>query len=133
MDIQNKTLTNKHGYATLCKVVDIKNFQRNKKEEIEKWLEKEVLEKYGQEDKELVLHNPLLRISTKFEMLDYDSQIELYGYAKNIIMGFGNDISLKDKLWSILEKGSSKSGSWQAVEEFANTLLMAGKSLMSHT
>ena len=38
MDIQNKTLTNKHGYATLCKVVDIKNFQRNKKEEIEKWL-----------------------------------------------------------------------------------------------
>lgn len=131
MDIQNKTLTDEYGYAALCKVIDIKDFQRNKKEKIEEWLEKEVLEKYGQEDKELVLHNPLLRINTKFEMLDYNSQIELYGYAKSIIMGFGSEISLKDKLWSILEKGSSKNGSWQAVEKFADTLLVAGN-MYSH-
>ncbi len=125
MDIQDKTVTN--GHAALCQLIDIKDFQGNNKEETEEWLEREMLEKYGHEDKELVIHNPLLRILTKFEIMDYGSQIELYGYAKSIIMGFGNEISLKDKLWSILEKGSSKNGSWQAVEEFANTLLLEGK------
>lgn len=125
MDIQDKTVTN--GHAALCQVIDIKDFQGNNKEETEEWLEREMLEQYGHEDKELVIHNPLLRILTKFEMMDYGSQIELYGYAKSIIMGFGNEISLKDRLWSILEKGSSKNGSWQAVEEFANTLLLEGK------
>ena len=39
-------------------------------------------------------------------------------------MGFGNEISMRDKLWSVIEKGSSKNGSWQAVEEFADTLLL---------
>ena len=125
MDIQDKTVTN--GHAALCQLIDIKDFQGNNKEETEEWLEREMLEKYGHEDKELVIHNPLLSILTKFEIMDYGSQIELYGYAKSIIMGFGNEISLKDKLWSILEKGSSKNGSWQAVEEFANTLLLEGK------
>lgn len=131
MDIQNRTLVSGCGYSTLHKVVDIKDFQRSNKEKIEECLEREMLVKYGYEDKELVLHNPLLRIFTKFEMLDYDSQIELYEYAKSIIMGFGNEISLKDKLWNILEKGSSKSGSWQAVEKFADTLLVAGN-MYSH-
>lgn len=125
MDIQDKTVTN--GHATLCKVIDMKDFKRNNKAETEEWLENEMLEKYGHEDKELVLHNPLLRILTKFEMMDHGSQIELYGYAKSVIMGFGNEISLKDRFWNILEKGSSKNGSWQAVEEFANTLLLEGK------
>ncbi len=122
MDIQDKTVTN--GHATLCKVIDMKDFKRNNKAETEEWLENEMLEKYGHEDKELVLHNPLLRILTKFEMMDHGSQIELYGYAKSVIMGFGNEISLKDRFWNILEKGSSKNGSWQVVEEFANTLLL---------
>ena len=108
MDIHDITVTN--GHAALCQVIDIKDLQGNNKEETEEWLEREMLEKYGHEDKELVIHNPLLRILTKFEALDHDSQIELYGYAKSIIMGFGNEISLKDRLWSILEKGSSKNG-----------------------
>lgn len=122
MDMHDMTVTNRH--AALCQVIDIKDFQGNNKEETEEWLEREMFEKYGHEDKELVIHNPLLRILTKFEMMDNDSQIELYGYAKSIIMGFGNEISLKDKFWNILEKGSSKNGSWQVVEEFANTLLL---------
>ncbi len=124
MDIQDRAVTN--GHAILCNVIDIKDLQRNNKEETEEWLEKEMLKKYGYEDKELVIHNPLLRILTKFEMLDNNSQIELYGYAKSVIMGFDNEISLKDRLWNILEKGSSKNGSWQAVEEFADTLLFEG-------
>lgn len=122
MDIQDMTVTN--GHAALCQVIDIKDFQGNNKEETEEWLEREMFEKYGNEDKELVIHNPLLRILTKFEMMDNDSQIELYGYAKSIIMGFGNEISLKDKFWNILKEGSSKNGSWRAVDEFASTLLM---------
>lgn len=125
MDIQDKAVTN--GHAALCQVIDIKDFQGNNKEETEEWLENEMLEKYGHEDKELVLHNPLLRILTKFEALDHGSQIELYGYAKSIIMGFGSEISLKDRFWNILEKGSSKNGSWQAVDEFANILLLEGQ------
>ncbi len=113
-----------HDMEIQCKVIDIKSFQKDKKENIEEWLEEKVLKKYVHEDKELVLRNPVLRILIKFEALDHDSQIELYGYAKSIIMGFGNEISMRDKLWSVIEKGSSKNGSWQAVEEFADTLLL---------
>lgn len=85
MDIQDKTVTN--GHAALCQLIDIKDFQGNNKEETEEWLEREMLEKYGHEDKELVIHNPLLRILTKFEIMDYGSQIELYGYAKVLLWG----------------------------------------------
>lgn len=113
-----------HDMEIQCKVIDIRSFQKDKKEKIEEWLVEKISEKYRSEDREFALHSPLLRIITKFETLDHDSQIELYGFAKSVIMGFGNEISMRDKLWSVLEKGSSENGSWQVVEEFANKLLL---------
>lgn len=108
------------------KIVNINDFGSRRKEQIEKWLEEEIGRMYGDRDA-ITLKNPLIRIFTKFEALDYHSQCELYGYAKACILGGGCDLNLRDKFWNVLEKGGRADGSWKDVEEFADTLLIREK------
>lgn len=107
------------------KVVNINDFGSRRKEQIERWLEEEIGRKYGDRDS-IILKNPLIRIITRFEALDAKSQYELYRYAKGRILGIDQDLNLRDKLWSVIEKGGSN-GSWEDVEEFADSLLIREK------
>ena len=112
--------------VTTANIVDINDLGSRRKERIEKCLEEQMYRVYGDKN-EVILKNPLLRISTKFEALSRDSQIELYGYAKGRIMGNNKAMSFKERLWNILEKGTEADGSWKDVEEFADTLLIKEK------
>ncbi len=58
-----------------------------------------------------------------FDNLSNDAQYELLGYAKRCIFGAGRDISLRDRFWAVLEKGGSRDGSWNDIEEFADELI----------
>ena len=109
--------------ASPCKVVSISDFEGSRKEGIEEWLRQEMKERYGETGS--VLNNPLLRISTKFDALSAESQVTLFGFAKGYVLGPGGSISLRDQLWSVLERG--KSAAWEAVEEYADTLLIKEK------
>lgn len=115
--------------ASPCKVVSISDFEGSRKERIEEWLKKEMEERYGEFDS--VLDNPLLRISTKFDALSAESQVTLFGFAKGYVLGPGGGISLRDQLWSILEAG--RSAAWEAVEEYADSLLIKEKTYNGRT
>ncbi len=106
-----------------CKVVSISDLEGSRKTRIEEWLKGEMEKRYGKSDSGL--DNPLLRISTKFDALSPESRVTLYGFAKGYVLGPGGSISLSDQLWGILEKG--KSDAWEAVEEFAGSLLIKEK------
>ncbi len=106
-----------------CKVVDISDFKECREEMMEGWLREKMSETYG-DDCKSILSNPLLRISTKFTALSSNSQHELYGYAQRVILKPGNEISLKERLWHVLEKGARKDGSWENVEKYADALLI---------
>lgn len=107
------------------KIVNICDFGSKKQEQIERWLEEEISRKYGERDS-IILKNPLIRIITRFEALDTKSKYELYRYAKARIFESGQDLSLRDKFWNVVEKGGSD-GSWEDVEKFADTLLIREK------
>jgi len=109
--------------ASPCKVVRISDFEGSRKDRIKKWLKKEMEERYREFDS--VLDNPLLRISTKFDALSAESQVALFGFAKGYVLGPGGRISLRDQLRSVLETGNS--AAWEAVEEYADTLLIKEK------
>lgn len=109
--------------ASPCKVVSISDLEGSRKTRIEEWLKGEMEKRYGKSDSGL--DNPLLRISTKFDALSPESRVTLYGFAKWYVLGPGGSISLSDQLWGILEKG--KSDAWEAVEEFADSLLIKEK------
>ena len=118
--------------AAPAKVVDISDFGSWRQDQIEKWLIEQIYLLYGDKD-ENTIRNPLLRISTKFEALSSGAQYELYGFARGRILGMGKDVSLKDRLWSVLEKGARADGSWADVEEFADTLLIKEKTYKAGT
>jgi len=120
--MQGNTITHTD---TACQVVDISGFKGCRKEMVEDWLRKKMSETYG-DDSECILGNPLLRISTKFTALSHSAQHKLYGYAERVIMAQGNELTLKDKLWDVLEKGG-RDGSWETIEKYADTLLAKEK------
>ena len=109
--------------ASPCTIVSISGYEGIMKERLEEWLRQEMEERYGEFGS--VLDNPLLRISTKFDALSEDSQVTLFGFAKGYVLGPGGSISLRDQLWSVLEAG--RSAAWEAVEEFADSLLIKEK------
>lgn len=109
--------------APSCKVVSISDLEGSRKTRIEEWLKGEMEKRYGKSDSGL--DNQLLRISTKFDALSAESQVTLFGFAKGYVLGPGGSISLRDQLWSVLETG--KSAAWEAVEEFADSLLIKEK------
>lgn len=78
-----------------CKVVNINDFEGSRKSRVEEWLKKEMEKRYGEFDSGL--DNPLLRISTKFDVLSAESQVTLYGFAKGYVLGLGGSISLRDQ------------------------------------
>lgn len=112
------------------KIVDIRDFGCRRKEQIERWLEAEISRKYGRKDS--ILENPMIRIITKFEALDGEAQYELYGYARRCILESGKNLSLRDKFWTVIEKGGSDDGSWNDVEEFADTLMIRERTCKVH-
>lgn len=108
------------------KIVNMDDYGSRRKEQIERWLEEEIDRSYGERDS-IILGNPLIRIITRFDALDSKVQHELYGYAKERILGRNCDMKLRDKFWSVLREGGSDDGSWKDVEDFADTLLIREK------
>lgn len=111
-------------------IVSISDYRSNGKKQIQKWLEEEFNRKFGK--KSSLLDNPLTRILIKFDALDSDSQYELYGYARRCILK-DRGLSLRDKFWSVIDKGGTDDGSWEDVEEYADTLLIKARTLKSMT
>ncbi len=107
---------------TASAIVNISDYRSNGKEQIERWLEEKIRQKHG--EKSDLLENPLVRILTKFDALDSKAQYELCGYARGCILGIDGDLSLREKFWSIIDKGGYDDGSWKNVEEFADKLLL---------
>lgn len=103
-----------------CQVISIENVGTVKRQKVEEWLRQEIIKQYGDG---CVLDNPLLRIATLFDNLSHKAQYELFEYAKSRILGIGQELELRDKLWSVLQKGGSRDGSWNDVEEFAGHLI----------
>lgn len=105
-----------------CQIVSIAEFgsrRIDKADQMEKWLEEKIIEEYGDAD---MLHNPLIRIITKFRALTEDSQLQLFRYAKN---RFGSD-TLDQQFWNMLERQPEmmdKRTGWRMVENRADTLL----------
>lgn len=83
-----------------CQIVSIAEFGSRKKEQIERWIEKRMLEEYGEKD-EVTVKNPLLRLSVMFGALSDASQLELYEYTLSKL----NATSYIDKLkkWIVNE------------------------------
>ncbi len=105
-----------------CQIVSIAEFgsrRTDKADRMEKWLEEKIIEEYGDED---AVHNPLIRIITKFRALTEDGQRQLFRYAEN---RFGSD-TLDRQLWNMLERQPEtmdiRTG-WGMVENRADTLL----------
>lgn len=105
-----------------CQIVSIAEFgsrRTDKADRMEKWLEEKIIEEYGDED---AVHNPLIRIITKFRALTEDGQRQLFRYTEN---RFGSD-TLDRQLWNMLERQPEtmdiRTG-WGMVENRADTLL----------
>ena len=108
--------------TSCCQIVSIAEFgnrRTDKADRMEKWLEDKIIEEYGHED---AVHNPLIRIITKFLALTEDGQRQLFRYAED---RFGSD-TLDRQLWNMLERQpetmDQRTG-WGMVENRADTLL----------
>lgn len=105
-----------------CQIVSIAEFdsrRTDKADWMEKWLEEKIIEEYGDEN---VVHNPLIRIITKFRALTEDGQHQLFRYAEN---KFGSD-TLDRQLWNMLARQPEmmdKRTGWGMVENRADKLL----------
>ncbi len=102
-----------------AKVVNINEFQKYKKQEVEEWLEQKMIEIYDDVD---IFQNPLLRISTKFKVLSLEAQVEILRFAKRYILGSNRNLSLCEQLWSVLQQG--KSEMWKVIEAFEDEFVM---------
>lgn len=105
---------------TAAQIIMFDDLEGVRKRKIEQWLKGRMLADYGDADK-VTIENPLLRITTKFEALSEAGQIELFGFAKKRI---GEDPGLKDLLWEVLKKGSRSDGSWEDIDEFADSIII---------
>ena len=106
-----------------CRIVSITEFGSRKKDQIERWIEKRMLEEYGEKD-EVTVKNPLLRLSIMFGALSDASQLELYGYAKRAALGRHGGWSMEREFWNFLEAAPA---AWEDIEEFADKLLIREK------
>lgn len=108
--------------TSCCQIVSIAEFgsrRTDKVDRMEKWLGEKIIEEYGDED---AVHNPLIRIITKFRALTEDGQRQLFRYAEN---RFGSD-TIDRQLWNMLERQPEtmdKRTGWEMVESRADTLL----------
>ena len=106
-----------------CQIVSIAEFGSRKKDQIERWIEKRMLEEYGEKD-EVTVKNPLLRLSVMFGALSDASQLELYGYAKRAALDRQGGWSMEREFWNFLEAAPA---AWEDIEEFADKLLIREK------
>lgn len=109
--------------SNLGNIVDINDFGNRRKERIEEWLRKQIVERYDSES-DVVVKNPLLRLSTIFECLSNTAQYELYGYAKKAALGECGRLSMKKEFWNFLELAPE---AWDDIQEFADKLLIREK------
>lgn len=110
-----------------CKVVEFGSYKaagtETRKEQIEKWLKGQIFKRYGDRS-DVIVKNPLIRLSTIFESLSDKAQYELYGYAKRTALGERGRMSMKREFWNFLEMAPS---AWEDIEEFADTLIVKEK------
>lgn len=117
--MQNTETVSNTGSCQIVSIVEFGSRRTDKADQMEKWLEEKIIEEYGDED---AVHNPLIRIITKFRALTEDGQHQLFRYAEN---RFGSD-TLDRQLWNMLERQPEtmdiRTG-WGMVENRADTLL----------
>lgn len=117
--MQNTEIVSNTGSCQIVSIVEFGSRRTDKADQMEKWLEEKIIEEYGDED---AVHNPLIRIITKFRALTEDGQRQLFRYAEN---RFGSD-TLDRQLWNLLERQPEtmdiRTG-WGKVENRADTLL----------
>ncbi len=83
------------------------------------------------EQEEVMLPEGFIKLTKKEEAelqnidgLSCEAQHDLFGYAKKRIFGMNQDMKLRDKFWSVIEKGGIEDGTWEDVEEFADQLVL---------
>ncbi len=117
--MQNTETVSNTGCCQIVSIAEFGSRRTDKADRMEKWLEEKIIEEYGDED---AVHNPLIRIITKFRALTEDGQRQLFRYAEN---RFGSD-TLDRQLWNMLERQPEtmdiRTG-WGMVENRADTLL----------
>lgn len=104
-------------------VVRMDDFGSRRKERIEEWLRGKIFEGYGERD-EIIMRNPLIRLSTIFELLSDTAKCELHGYAKRAALGERGRMSMSKEFRNFLEMVPA---AWEDIEEFADTLLVKEK------
>lgn len=109
--------------SNLGNIVNINDFGNRRKERIEEWLRKQIVERYNDKS-DVVVKNPLIRLSTIFECLSNTAQCELYGYAKRAALGECGRLSMKKEFWNFLEMAPA---AWDDIQEFADELLIREK------
>lgn len=123
MDIQRAVVNNTCQMAEPCQVINIEDFEGYREAKLEEWLEEQMYQIYKDKD-DITLHNPLLRIATKFEALSREAQWALFGYVEAAMETVRRPVTLADRFWSLLEKGGREEGLWAGIENYANELLI---------
>ena len=106
-------------------IIDIREAEEYKRKLLEEWLVQQIAETY-EDRSEIILKNPMIRISTKFDALSEADQYKLYGYVKCIVEKYGL-WNIRKQFWSFIKNASS---CWKDIENYADKLLIKEKVYM---